>query len=54
MVAAPSYSPISPLLLNALLLIALITVSVLYFELNTDVVPLGKKIPKNIFGEKDI
>jgi len=44
----------APCPLNALLLIALITVSVLYFELNTDVVPLGKKIPKNIFGEKDI
>ena len=54
MVAAPSYSPISPLLLNALLLEAFSTVYKLYFELYTDLVPLGKKIRMNIFGEKDI
>ena len=39
---------------NALLLEALITVYELYFELYTDLVPLGKKIRMNIFGEKDI
>jgi len=53
MVAAPSCSPVRPPF-NALLLEALITVYELYFELYTDLVPHGKKIRMNIFGEKDI
>jgi len=36
---------------NALLLEALITVYELYFELYTDLYPLGKKIRMNVFGE---
>jgi len=51
MVAAPSCRPVSPPPFNALLLEALITVYELYFELYTDLYPLGKKIRMNVFGE---